>query len=225
VTIQSLGCIAVFGKPFWKALLAMTPSIAFFQSACKAVGIADSQDCTLPAVLDMGRSKAMIKFSMQHRMLPGEMLGGRQLIDEATLVDKFCGVLSVCGAKSSIGLGYEKTDKYNEMVEVVARVMAALDTNGDRSLSLDEIAPVVGTSDGKLSLAGLDPGTGGVLSFGMLWNLFIAGLVCFFVYSIVEQVGLQTQIGKDGDELAALEASLSATTPKPKSTAKKQKKD
>ena len=111
------------------------------------------------------------------------------------------------------------------MTEVVARVMAAIDTNGDRSLSSDEIAPVVGTSDGKLSLAGLDPGTGGVLSFGMLWNLFIAGLVCFFVYSIVEQVGLQTQIGKDGDELAALEASLSATTPKPKSTAKKQKKD
>ena len=43
-------------------------------------------------------------------------------------------------------------------------------------------------SDGKLSLASLDPGASGLLSAGNLWNGFIVALILFFIWSIVEQV-------------------------------------
>ena len=52
----------------------------------------------------------------------------------------------------------------------------------------------VSASDSKLSLASLDPGTGGIFSVGALWNAFIAGLVIFFVVSIVEQVAASAQV-------------------------------
>ena len=51
-------------------------------------------------------------------------------------------------------------------------------------------------------------GTGGVFTVGNFWNGFIAALVLFFVYSIVEQVGLSTQAARDAAEIEALEASL-----------------
>ena len=70
--------------------------------------------------------------------------------------------------------------------------------------------PEASLSDGKLSLASIDPGTGGLLSVGNLWNAFIAGLVLFFIYSIVEQVALSTQAANDADELEALEEKLMA---------------
>ena len=38
-----------------------------------------------------------------------------------------------------------------------------------------ELEAAVGLSDGKLSLASIDPCTGGLLSVGNLWNAFIAG--------------------------------------------------
>ena len=141
-------------------------------------------------------------------MLPAEMLGASGALSEATLIDKFCAVLNACGDKGLVG-GYANEAKHGEVVAMVARAMASLDADANGYLSLEEITPVVGTSDGRLSLASLDPGTGSVLSFGTLWNLFIAGLVAFFINSIVEQVGLQTQQAKDSAELEALEASLS----------------
>ena len=107
-----LATTALMSESLWKAALAIAPSIALFTGACTAVGLKASDACTLPAVLEAGRSIAIVKSSMHHRMLPGEMFGDRQLIDEATLVDKYCTVLAVCGAKSAIGLGFEKADKY-----------------------------------------------------------------------------------------------------------------
>ena len=96
---------------------------------------------------------------------------------------------------------------------IVAPPPRGLDANGDGSLSLGELEPAVGFG-GKLSLASLDPGTGSLFSVGNLWNAFIAGLICFFIYSIVEQVAIMAQAEYDSEQVAALEASLSAAPAK-----------
>ena len=100
-------------------------------------------------------------------------------------------VRSVCG-EYGLAFGYANGEKAAEMKSVSGRVFAAYDANGDGLLSAAELQPTVGTSDGKLSLASLDPGSGSLLDagyvMGLLWNAFIAGLILFFVYSIVEQV-------------------------------------
>jgi len=98
------------------------------------------------------------------------------------------------------------------MAAMAARAMASLDLDGSKTLDLAELTAAAGYSDGKLSLASLDPGTGGLLSIGTLWNGFIAALVLFFVWSIVEQVGLSQQAEEDDAELSALEASLKKKT-------------
>ena len=203
VTLQSIVCIAVFGPAFWSAMLGMLPDIHMPARACKAAKAGES--CTLTAFLTAGRTTMMQKFSLQRRMLPAELLGKASSLSESALVDKYCSVLSMCGTKSSVK-GYANAAKHAEMASIAQRVMAAYDANGDGKLSLSEIMVAVGTSDGKLSLASLDPGTGGFFSLGNLWSAFIAGLVLFFIHSIVEQVALQTKAARDAAELEALEA-------------------
>lgn len=225
VTFQSAACIVVFSRPFWEGLLALAPPLSLPSAACAKAGVKEGVTCNLPAFLDAGRAKAMHKFSLQSRFLPSKLAG----ITEAKLVDEYCKVMSVCGEKAGGMLGssgYADGAKASEMKTIAARAFAVLDTDSDGALSAAELIPVTGTSDGKLSLASLDPGdgSGGVLSLGALWGAFIAGLVLFFVYSIVEQVALSTQQGYDADELAALEAKLeaeAAAKPKPKAKAKK----
>ena len=208
VTLQSLGCIAVFGPAFWQALLGVTPNLSMPAAACKAADVPADAACTLASFLTAGRAKAMLKFSLQRRMLPSELLGRASAIDESALIDKYCGVLKVCGERS-FG-GYADASRYKEMAAIAERVMGDLDSDGDGRLTLTEIEVAQGLSDGKLSLASIDPGTGGLLSVGNLWNAFIAGLVLFFIYSIVEQVALTTQAANDADELEALEEKLMA---------------
>jgi len=208
VTLQATVCIVVFGRSLWDAMLAMLPAMPLPALACDKAGVKEGA-CTLPAFLTAGRGKAMHKFTLQSRMLPTQLLDGAAYLDEASLTDKYCAVQSVCGDKNYRG-GYTDAPKYAEMQEVASRVMAALDTNGDGTLVADEIGMAAGTSDGKLSLASIDPGTGGLLSVGNLWNLLIAGLVGFFIYSIVEQVALVTQQAYDSAEIEELEAKLTS---------------
>lgn len=227
VTMQSLACIAVFGPAFWNAILGITPTVSLPAAMCNGAGLpADGTvACTLPAFLNAGRAKMIHKFTLQQRMLPSALLGGSTKLSAADLVERYCAVQSICGAKASLVLGgsYADTVKYKEMVKVAERVMGAYDTDKDGNLCLSELSQAVGASDGKLSLGSLDPGTGGLLSFGTLWNGLIASLVLFFIYSIVEQVALQTQQTYDGAELQALEEHLTSEAGDPASAKVKGK--
>jgi len=217
VTLQTCVCITLFGKGFWAGLLALLPDVAAPAFVCAKAEVPSGVACTLRSVLEGGREKMMSKFSQQRRMLPAELLGkGHAVLTEPMLLDKYCQVRSVCGTKAKSILAtdaaYSNTAKAAEMAAVAKRAFAATDTDGDGKIILGEIEAMVGLSDGKLSLASLDPGTGGVLSLGNLWGMFIAGLVLFFVYSIVEQVALATQAEADSAELDALEAALKKTS-------------
>lgn len=63
-------------------------------------------------------------------------------------------------------------------------------------------------SDGKFSLASLDPGTGGLFSLGTLWNGFIVGLILFFIWSIIDQMAKSKQAELDEAELDKLQKRL-----------------
>ena len=61
-------------------------------------------------------------------------------------------------------------------------------------MSATELQAAVSATDGKISLGSLDPGEGKYFTPGNLWNAFIAGLVLFFVVSIVEQMAKSKQV-------------------------------
>ena len=213
MSLQTLGCITVFGMAAWQALLKLTPAWSMPAFACKGAGLPEGATCNLDAFLTAGRAKAMHKFEQQHRMLPAALLGaGQSRIAVATLTEKYCAVMNICGEKSHFSGAYANSDKYAEMAAAAARAVTAYDTDGDNQLSLEELGAAVGSSDGKLSLASIDPGTGGALSVGALWNGFIAALVLFFVYSIVEQGAISTQAAEDAEEVASLQKAAVGTT-------------
>lgn len=54
-----------------------------------------------------------------------------------------------------------------------------------------EIESIVSSTDGKFSLAALDPNGGSGSIVSMLWDLFLVGVIVFFFVSIIDQVGQQ----------------------------------
>ena len=144
--------------------------------------------------------------------VPAEITG---LVDQTSLAQKYCAMGSppVCGEVES-GSGYSAQwtlgDQWEKAQAAAARVMADLDADGSGTLNAVELEGAQSRTDGKLSLASIDPGEGGLLSLGNVWNGFIAALVLFFVVTIVEQVAKARQDEANEAELQALEASLKA---------------
>ena len=164
----------------------------------------------------------MASFTLQRRVLPEDFLGGAAVLDKSGLLNKYCGVTvageALCGRKSAYSGAWSNAAKYEEFSALVSRVLASpskggYDADGDGSLNLPELKLAAGLSDGKLSLGSLDPGSGSIFSLGALWNGFIAGLICFFIYSIVEQVAINAQASIAAERVEALEAELLSRKP------------
>lgn len=219
VTLQTFVCILVFSQAFWEAFLALVPSVGLPTSVCAKAGMGEQDVCIMPNFFKAGRKKLMTSFALQERVVPKEFMGDTSHLDHSNLVHKYCSVEvakePLCERSSITGVWMGR--KYDEFSAMSKRIVAppprGLDANGDGRLSLEELEPAVGFG-GKLSLASLDPGTGSLFSVGNLWNAFIAGLICFFIYSIVEQVAIMAQAEYDSEQVAALEASLSAAPAK-----------
>lgn len=194
VTIQTAVCIGIFGPNMWALVLALAPA-------------------GWRGMMAAGRSKLMYSFALQERSTPTQLLNGRRALDTAVLIDKRCAVQGACGPKGIAG--YAASPKWEAASAAAHRAVAAYDADGDGALSLAELEAARGLTDGKVSLASLDPGEGGYFSVGMLWNGFIAGLILFFVVSIIEQVAIATQADLDAAEIDAM-ASEAKQKPKKK---------
>lgn len=227
VSLQTFVCILVFGKTFWEGILALTPSVSVPQFMCAKAGVPSGASCTLNACLEGGRRKLMTSFTLQRRVLPKDFLDGAAALDKSALLNKYCGVMvageALCGTQGFSG-AWANTAKYEEFSALVSRVLASpskggYDADADGQLNLAELELAAGLSDGKLSLGSLDPGSGSIFSLGTLWNGFIAGLICFFIYSIVEQVAINAQASIDAERVEALEASLRSRKPATSRTA------
>lgn len=219
VTLQCIGCIVVFSKAFFDGLMVVVDAF-------------DILGLGLSGTASWGRAKVMAKFELQKRFTAGRLLedmshegllkgqgllgldfGSASTIDATSLAQKYCAmgksIAPVCGQVIS-GSGYtaawELGAQWDAAKAFGARVLAALDVDGDGALTLAELEPAQSRTDGKLSLASIDPGEGSLLSFGTLWNIFLASLILYFVISIVDQVAQMRQAEADQVELSALEA-------------------
>ena len=216
VTIQCMVCITVFSK-------------ALFDGMMHFVDAIDVYGWGVSGKASMVRGKVMSKFELQKRftadsflkLLGKEGLHSGQVsasvpeIDQTSLAQKYCAMGSppVCGeivSGSDYSAQWKLGDEWEKAREKAARVLADLDADGSGTLNAAELEGAQSRTDGKLSLASIDPGEGGILNPGNVWNGFIAALVLFFVVTIVEQVAKGRQDEADEAELQALEASLKA---------------
>lgn len=190
VTIQAVVCINVFGKGLFNGMMALFKQLPYGGEWMANKGLET-------------RKTVMYNFGLQARINMAGFFADAQRVGEQDLIDKYCGIQEHCEGPDAEAIRSKISDK-------VARVFAHLDGDGDGFLIPDElkVKGVESYSDGKFSLASLDPGTGGLLSVGNLWNGFIVGLVLFFLYSIIEQMAKSKQAELDEAEMAALEARL-----------------
>mmetsp|Transcript_35347 Transcript_35347/g.85862 ORF Transcript_35347/g.85862 Transcript_35347/m.85862 type:complete len:152 (-) Transcript_35347:472-927(-) len=143
----------------------------------------------------------MYKFTLQERKDVASFFADKTFVTKETLVEKYCSIQSYCS-------GQDANEKKAEVVEMVNRVFAHLDKDSSGDLSATEFKVAESLSDGKFSLASLDPGTGSFFSLGNLWNGIIISLVIYFFISIVNQMAKSKQAELDEAELAREEKLL-----------------
>mmetsp|Transcript_12749 Transcript_12749/g.31839 ORF Transcript_12749/g.31839 Transcript_12749/m.31839 type:complete len:578 (-) Transcript_12749:584-2317(-) len=188
VTLQAIVCINVFGKGLFDSLIAAVKMIPY-------IGDGVATNCVA------GRKAIMYKFTLQERKDVASFFADKTFVTKETLVEKYCSIQSYCS-------GQDANEKKAEVVEMVNRVFAHLDKDSSGDLSATEFKVAESLSDGKFSLASLDPGTGSFFSLGNLWNGIIISLVIYFFISIVNQMAKSKQAELDEAELAREEKPL-----------------
>ncbi|CAK9101676.1 Vacuole membrane protein 1 (Transmembrane protein 49) [Durusdinium trenchii] len=126
------------------------------------------------------RSKLLAKFQQQNRFPPEHLFHNDD--DKRLEFDEICKLYD-----------NEEEDK---MKEIAHRVLKEWDKDGDKAISVSEAQCAASVTDGKISLSSLDPGA--PTSFlKVCWELFIAGLVLYFVVSIMNQMAQSKQAEYD----------------------------
>jgi len=182
VNMQAVFFVNLFGTNFFRLLCS---GIDRLNAGLQGV---IGKDLALRALLEKGRRKLVSKFEMQSRFLPAKLFESAEAVLDIAAVKKI----------------YDKLDDGDA---VAARVLEALDTDSDGNLTLAEVGAAASRTDGMVSLGSLDPGKGtGVLK--MCWELFIVGLILFFVFSVVEQLAQTKQAELDNAKVEELEKKL-----------------
>ena len=196
VTLQSVVCIGVFGRDL-------------FALVVSALERADVLSLGLGAHATALRRKVMSKFEAQARMSAAELLGATSSLDAKAFAVKYCAIAGQCGKR--VGGVFADADEHATALATATRVVDYWDLpkgGGDGVLELAELELAQSATDGKLSLASLDAGDGGLISIGTAWNTLLAALVGFFVLSIVDQLAKGRQAELDEARLNEAEAEL-----------------
>lgn len=179
VNLQAVFFINLFGANAFQILLVGLKRV---DGAIEGVV---GRDLELRALVARGRATLVRKFQQQSRFPPARLMpSGKTSLDVA-----------------SVGEIYRDFDGSEAVAQ---RVFSSLDTDGDGRLILSELEQAASRTDGKVSLSSLDPGTGTSI-FKMCWELFIVGLVLFFVCSVMVQMARGKQQELDEAELERLE--------------------
>lgn len=179
VNMQAIFFVNLFGTNFFRLLCSGMDRL---NDGLKGF---TGKDLALRSLLEKGRRKLVSKFEMQSRFLPAKLFESAEAVLDLAAVKKLYG-------------------KLDDGDAVATRVLEALDINSDGNLTLTEVGAAASRTDGMVSLGALDPGKGtGILK--MLWELFIVGLILFFVFSVVEQLGQNKQAELDNARVEELE--------------------
>lgn len=174
VNLQALVFINVFGSAAFQVLLSGLDSI---NSAVQSVS---GRDIGLRSVVESGRAKLVHNFEQQSRFHPDKLFRSK-------------GELALDDLK-------QVYSKHSDGEAIASRVLKEWDANADGRLTASELTLAASRTDGKVSLSSLDPGTGtSVLK--MLWELFIVGLVLFFLFSVLDQIARTKQQELDDAEI------------------------
>lgn len=181
VNLQAAFFVNLFGSNFFRILCEAVDRVNAVLTG--AVG----KDLGLRQLLEKARRKLVSKFEMQSRFVPSKLFATEETLN-STAIAKL----------------YRKLD---DSEVVAARVLSEWDANGDGNLTAAELEGAASRTDGMISLSSLDPGKGtGILK--MCWELFIVGLILFFVFSVVEQLAQSKQAEIDAEEVEKLETDL-----------------
>jgi len=205
-TLQSAVCIWLFSPSTFSTIVHGLENVEALLPVPMRAG--------LGAKAAVGRQTIMRTFEMQNRLTLDELFGNMKSLSESALTSKYCAVATQCGVHK--GGRWSDEDALKKVEAVVRRVFSALDTDRDGRLTQIELEAAVSSTDGRLSLGSLDPGSGGLLSPGNLWNGFIACLCLFFVLTIIDQVASSKQADLDEVQLAELEVKLRGSEPESK---------
>jgi len=167
VNLQAVVFVNLFGSGFFHVLTTGIDSLN--SSVTSLVG----KDFGLKDLVVRGRAKLLQQFELQSRVAPEKLFAGQE------------GDLDLGDLKKLYG-------KYDKGDEVATRVLGAWDKNANSEICIAELRDAASRTDGMVSLGALDPGAGQSL-MKMGWELFIVGLVIFFVVSIVNQLARSQQ--------------------------------
>jgi len=177
VNLQALFFINLFGSTAFQILLTGLDSIG---GALRGVL---GEDLNLRLLAEKGRAKLVLKFEEQSRFPPEKLFANSGLDAE----------LDLRGVS-------EFYSKHDESEAIASRVIQHWDADLDGNLSATELVAAASRTDGKISLGSLDPGAGtSVLK--VCWELFVVGLVLFFLVSVIEQMARSKQAELDEAEL------------------------
>ncbi|CAK0911294.1 unnamed protein product, partial [Prorocentrum cordatum] len=117
----------------------------------------------------------------------------------------------VIGKGETLGHG-KLVEIYEDDESIAKRILAEWDGNKDGTLTVAELKSAASRTDGKISLGALDPGASAAAFqvkdvLKACWELFIVGLILFFVTAAINQVARQKQAQLDEAEIAKLEIS------------------
>jgi membrane protein YqaA with SNARE-associated domain len=184
---QAVFFVTLFGSQFFQVLLScMDPVEAMLKSAT-------GKDWQLQQFLSTKRAFLVKQFKQQERFFPDQLsrvIGKGESLDHGELVELY------------------------EDDSIAKRILAEWDVSKDGELTVAELKNAASRTDGKIALGSLDPGASAdafkvkdVLK--ACWELFIIGLILFFVTAAINQVARQKQAQLDEAEVAKLEKKLS----------------
>mmetsp|Transcript_103280 Transcript_103280/g.296484 ORF Transcript_103280/g.296484 Transcript_103280/m.296484 type:complete len:517 (+) Transcript_103280:91-1641(+) len=164
---QAVVFVNLFGSWFFQVLASAVDSLN-----TTITGIV-GKDFYLKDLVVKGREKLLNQFQLQSRMVPEKLFAGQ------------IGDLDIKDIRNL----YEKYDKTGDVAQ---RVLKEWDKDGNGEIALNELKDAASRTDGMVSLGALDPGAGQSI-LKMAWELFVVGLVLFFVVSIVNQLARSQQ--------------------------------
>jgi len=199
VNLQAIVFVNLFGSGFFHVLATGVESLN--HSLAGVVG----KDFGLKTLLVKGRTTLLQQFELQSRVSPHKLFVGQE-----------DGDLDIEDLK-------EMYAKYSGGSQIAERVLGHWDKDANGSLDLHELREAASRTDGMVSLGALDPGAGQSF-FKMCWELFVVGLVLFFVVSIMNQLAQYRQQEADDEKLEAMEREAGEKTESKDESKKEDKK-
>ena len=187
VTFQACFFITLFSKEFFALV---TGALDAVEGVFRAVV---GGPTVLAAFAGAQRAKLISKFELAERLTVNVLL-------EKARTAKDGGKKLYKGGDADLLPALRKLAGWDGAA--TGRVVGAWDADKNGKLSTGELGAALSDVDDRLSLHSLDPGDGSWLNFGTLWNALIAGLILFFVYTVVEAMARSKQAELDEATLA-----------------------